>query len=414
MNWDPRTVVVTGAGAVSPCGVGRCALWEGAAQGRSGIDWIESFDVSGWPVRIAGEVRGCTAEQWLTRPVGLRRDRSLQFGLVAAHEALQQAGLLDADDRVPSRFSVGMIAGSGLGPCFEAEYAYGCFFNRGREAVRPMTVPKSMHNALSSQLSIYFGLRGASQTVAAACASGALAIAQAWTLIRSGLQEIVLCGGADSPLTPGMFAAWTNMKVLAHHEEPARACRPFDRRRRGLVLAEGAGMVVLESWESAQRRGVPVLARLSACGYSSDAHDLTAPTPEGPQRAMKHCLQIAGKSPGEVDYINAHGTATPANDVAEATAIANVFGHRESGLPISSTKSVLGHALGASGALEFILCAEALQHQFVPPTRNCDEPDPETGLDFVPNVGRPHSLRCVLTNSFAFGGSNCCLLLERV
>jgi 3-oxoacyl-[acyl-carrier-protein] synthase II len=410
----PRDVVVTGLGAVSSCGVGRQALWEGTAQGRSGVDWIQRFDVADWPVRFAGEVRHCDHEALLARPVGLRRDKSLQFGLVAALEALHQAKLLDEQDRVASDRSIGAIVGSGLGPCFEAEFAYGCFFTKGWTGVRPMTVPKSMHNAISSQLSLYFGLRGGSHTVAAACASGQLAIAQAWTMIRSGLEEIVLCGGADSPLTPGMFAAWTNMKVLAIDDQPERACRPFDRRRDGLVLSEGSGMVVLESWASARRRGVPVLARLAGCGSSSDAHDLTSPDAVGQQRAMQQCLHVAGISADQVDYINAHGTATPSNDAAEAMAIAETFGKRGDSLPISSTKSVLGHALGASGALECVVCVEALRHQFVPPTINCDEPEPASGFDFVQHVGRTHPLRYVLSNSFAFGGSNACLLLERV
>lgn len=412
-NGPPRDVVVTGLGAVSACGVGRQRLWEGVSNGRSGVDWIQRFDVSGWPVRFAGEVRDCNHDALLARAAGLRRDKSLKFGLIAAREALLQARLIDDQDRVAADATIGAIVGSGLGPCFEAEFAYGSFFERGRQGVRPMTVPRSMHNALSSQLSIYFGLRGASHTVAAACASGQMAIAQSWLMIRSGLEDVMVCGGADSPLTPGMFAAWTNLKVLAAHERPASASRPFDLCRRGLVLSEGAGMIVLESRSSAERRGAPILARLAGCGFSSDAVDLTAPDPAGQQRAMQQCLEVAGVTAAQVDYINAHGTATPSNDAAEAAAIGATFGNRGPSLPISSSKSVLGHALGASGALEFVVCVEALRDQFVPPTINCDDPDPATGFDFVPHVGRQHPLTYVLSNSFAFGGSNVCLLLER-
>lgn len=413
MNDASLDVVVTGMGAVSPCGIGREALWSAVAAGRSGIDWITAIDVAGWPVRIAGEVRDWDFQAHLPRQVGLRRDRSLQFGLVAAREALRQASLIDGDDFVPADRSVGAIVGSGLGPCFEAEHSYGCFFGKGWKAVRPMTVPKSMHNALSSQLSLYFGLRGASHTIAAACSSGQLAIAQAWLLIRSGLADLVLCGGADSPLTPGMFAAWTNLKVLATNDVPSRASRPFDRGRQGLVLSEGAGMVVLESRASAGRRGVPILARVASCGFSSDAIDLTTPDAAGQQRAIAHCLAVAGISPSQVDAINAHGTATPSNDAAEIEALRAVFGVRETSLPISATKSVTGHALGASSALEFVIGVESLRRQFVPPTINCDEPEPATGLDFVPHLGREHRLRYLLSNAFAFGGSNACVLLEQ-
>jgi 3-oxoacyl-(acyl-carrier-protein) synthase len=410
----PRDVVITGMGAVTPCGVGCGPLWDDVSQGRNAIRWITCFDVAGWPVRFAGEVRDCDAAAILSRPHGSRRDRSVQFGLVAAREALQQAKLLDGNERLVANETAGVIAGSGLGPCMEAEFSYGCFFGRGRQAVRPMTVPKSMHNALSSHLSIYFGLRGGSHTVAAACASGAIAIGQTWMAIRAGQEDIVLCGGADSPLTPGMFAAWTNLKVLAVDDDPAHAARPFDRNRRGLVLSEGAAMLVLESAVSAQRRGVPILARVPGCGFSSDAHDLTAPSVAGPMAAMQRCLASAGVTAEEVDSINAHGTGTVANDAAEAEAIRELFGPRGETLPISATKSVLGHALGASSAIEAVVCVEGLRRQFVPPTRNCDAPDPDVGLDYVPHVGRARSLGYVLSNAFAFGGSNCSLLFERV
>ena len=409
----PRDVVITGLGAVTPCGIGCGPLWNDVSQGRNAIDWITCFDVEGWPVRFAGEVSNCDPAAHLRRPPGVKRDRSGQFGLVAAHEALQQARLLDDDDRLLANETAGAIVGSGLGPCLEAEHSYGCFFTRGRKAVRPMTVPKSMHNALSSHLSIYFGLRGGCHTIAAACASGAIAIGQAWMMIRSGMEDIVMCGGADSPLTPGMFAAWTNLRVLSLDDDPAHAARPFDRHRRGVVLSEGAAMLVLESADSARRRGVPILARVAGCGFSSDAHDLTAPLAAGQMDAMKRCLTSAEITPDEVDAINAHGTGTASNDAAEAEAIRELFGPRGDSLPINATKSVLGHALGASSAVEAVVCIESLRNQYVPPTRNCDEPDPDCGLDYVPHTGRARSLRYVLSNAFAFGGSNCCLLFAK-
>jgi 3-oxoacyl-[acyl-carrier-protein] synthase II len=408
-----REVVVTGLGAVSPYGFGADALWTNLCAGVSGIDWISSMDVAGMPVRYAGEVKDLKPQKHLKRHAGLRQDRGMQLGFVAAAEALRQAGLLDAEDRVADDLPVGAIIGSGLGPCSETELGYSQFFTKGWKSVRPTTVPNSMHNALSGALSVYFRLRGANYVVAAACASGALAIGHAWHAIATGLEDVVLCGGADSPLSPGMFAAWTNLRVLAAHEDPRRASRPFDRKRNGVVLGEGAGMVVLESLESARTRGRRPLARVTGYGASSDAHHITAPQVAGQVLAIRRCLKGAGVSPHEVDYINAHGTATPHNDRAEAEAIHTVFGPAGSRTPVSSIKSLIGHSMGASGALEFAVCAQTLQHNFVPPTANCDEPDFDFGLDFVPNQGRRHTVRRALSNSFGFGGSNCCLLLER-
>jgi 3-oxoacyl-[acyl-carrier-protein] synthase II len=408
-----RDVVVTGMGVVSPYGVGVDALWTNLSTGVSGIDWIGCMDVAAMPVRYAGEVKGFDAQKDLKRPSGVRQDRGMQMGLVAAAGALRQAGLLDDEDRVGPGPVVAAVVGSGLGPCAEAEYAYGCFFSRGWRGVRPTTVPYSMHNALSGTLSVYFNLRGANYVIAAACASGALAIGQAWLAIATGAEEVVLCGGADSPLSPGMFAAWTNLRVLAVHADPRRASRPFDRGRNGLVLAEGAAMVVLESLESARARGVRPLAKMTGCGASSDAHHVTAPQVAGQVLAIRRCLGGAGVRPDQIDYVNAHGTATQQNDRTEAEAIHAVFGPAGSRAPVSSVKSLIGHAMGASGATEFVVCVQAIRQGYVPPTANCDEPDPEIGLDYVPNRGRPHAVRRALSNSFGFGGSNCCLLLER-
>jgi 3-oxoacyl-[acyl-carrier-protein] synthase II len=408
-----REVVVTGVGAVSPYGVGAEPLWTGLSGGVSGIDWIAGLDVAEMPVRYAGEVKDFEHQKHLRRHSGLRHDRGSQMGLVAAAEALRHAGLLDHDDRVSEAVTVGTIVGSGLGPCGEAEFGYGSFFTRGWRGVRPTTVPFSMHNALSGTLSVYFRLRGANYVVAAACSSGALAIGQAFHAISSGMEDVVLCGGADSPLSAGMFAAWTNLRVLAHHDDPRKACRPFDRARTGLVLGEGAGMIVLESLESARARGRRPLARVLGWGASSDAHHVTAPNVAGQVLAIQRSLRSANLTPAEVDYINAHGTATVQNDRTEAEAIHAVFGRAGSRTPVSSIKSMIGHSMGASGALEFVTCVAAMRDQFVPPTLNCDEPDSDLGLDFVPNRGRRHALNVALSNSFGFGGSNCCLLLGR-
>jgi 3-oxoacyl-[acyl-carrier-protein] synthase II len=271
-----------------------------------------------------------------------------------------------------------------------------------------------MFNALSSNVSIYFGTTGTNLVIASACASGASAIGIGAVLIRHGYADIVLAGGADSPLTPPLFASWTKLRVLAQNTDPQRASRPFDKQRNGMVLGEGAAMVVLESRDSAETRCVVPLALVRGYGTSSDAFHVTAPTVLGQRRAMECCLADAGLRPDDVAYINAHGTGTKANDETEAQAIVEVFGARGSTMPVSSTKSMLGHPLGATGAIEFIICIDSLRHGFVPPTINCDEPDPVVGLDYVPNVGRPHSARFAMSNSFAFGGNNVALLAESV
>jgi 3-oxoacyl-(acyl-carrier-protein) synthase len=304
-----------------------------------------------------------------------------------------------------------VIAGSGHGPCHEADGAYREYYSRGPRAVRPATLAKSMFNSLSSNLSIYFGLTGANFEIASACSSGTLAIGVAASLIRDGFIERALCGGADASTTQAVFTGWSNMRVMARHGEPQKASRPFDATRNGLVLGEGAAMVVLESQESASRRGARPLANVLGHGTSSDAHHITAPTVAGQVAAMQACLADADLASDDVDYINLHGTATRANDECEARAVVEVFGPRGASLPSSSSKSMLGHSLGASGALEFIICAQAVSSGFVPPTANCEEPDPSVGLDYVPLVGRPHPVRIALSNSFAFGGNNACILV---
>jgi 3-oxoacyl-[acyl-carrier-protein] synthase II len=417
MNPSRREVVVTGMGAVSPLGIGVARLWQGIRAGQSGIDWIEDtldLDPSFYPTRYAGAVKQFAVDEHLNRHCEVRNEKSVQMGLVAAREALAQAGLLTADELlIPEANPVAVIAGSGHGPCHEADGAYREYYSRGPRAVRPATLAKSMFNSLSSNLSIHFQLTGANFVIASACSSGTLAIGQAAILIRSGFVDCVLCGGADAPITQAIFTGWTNMRVMARHDEPRKASRPFDAKRNGLVLAEGAAMVVLESRGSSERRGAQPLASVLGHGTSSDAHHITAPTVAGQVAAMRSCLADADLDRERVDYLNLHGTATRTNDETEALAVAEVFGRCGEHMPASSTKSMLGHALGASGALEFVICVEALRHGFVPPTINCDEPDPDVGLDYVSGVGRSHPVQVAMSNSFAFGGNNACILLGR-
>jgi 3-oxoacyl-[acyl-carrier-protein] synthase II len=415
MHLGRHEVVVTGMGAVTPYGIGTEPLWRGLSEGQSAIGWIESsgdLDADLYPVRYGAEVKQFSVDDQLRRHCEVRDEKSVQLGMVAAQHALRQASLLDEADHVPDASrNLSVIVGSGHGPCNEVAICYGAFFQRGPRAVRPTSVPKGMYNSLSCNLSIYFGVTGANEVIATACASGTAAIGHALILIRHGYADIVLCGGADAPITRPTLTGWTNMRVLARHVDPQKASRPFDAKRNGMVLGEGAAMIVLESRESAERRGVQPLARVLGYGTSSDAHHLTSPTVAGQVAAMRNCLADAHYSPEQVDYLNLHGTATKANDETEANAVVEVFGPRGERMPASSTKSMLGHALGASGALEFVICVAALQNQFVPPTINCDEPDPNVGLDYVPHVGRSHAVRVALSNSFAFGGNNACITI---
>jgi 3-oxoacyl-[acyl-carrier-protein] synthase II len=271
-----------------------------------------------------------------------------------------------------------------------------------------------MFNSLSSNLSIYFGMTGGNLVIASACASAASAIGLGTLMIRHGYADVVLAGGADSCLTPAMFACWTKLRVMAQHDVPQKASRPFDAHRNGMVLGEGGAMLVLESRKSAERRAVEPLGKICGVGTSSDAHHITSPTLLGQRTAIGRCLADAGISPAEVDYLNAHGTGTRANDETEGQAIVEVFGPRGPGLPVSSTKSMIGHSLGASGAIELVVCMHAARNEFVPPTLNCDEPEPAVGVDFVPNTGRPHRVKFAMSNSFAFGGNNVSLLTQRL
>jgi 3-oxoacyl-[acyl-carrier-protein] synthase II len=389
------------------------SLWAGVSQGRSSIRTITGFETSGMPVTFAGEMDDFDPCEVLGRTLPATGDKPLKMVFVAADEALRQAQLLSSNKCLEDLL-VHTVLGTALGACFELEYSYGCFHKLGWKGIRPTAVPKSMFNTYASQLSIEFGLKGMNQTIACACASGAAAIGHAYQLIKHGMADIILTGGVDSPLCPSMFGAWTNMRVLARHEEPESASRPFDRDRGGLVLSEGAGMLVLEAEDHALKRGVAPLAEIRGYGATSDSAHLTAPTIEGPVRAMRAAILDAGLRPEDIQYVNAHGTATQANDENEARALHDVFGNRGSTLPISSTKSMLGHSMGASSALEALICINTLRYQWVPPTLNCEHPEwPEFEFDFVPGQGREHRVQNTLSNSFGFGGTNCVLVMSR-
>ncbi|HXI14580.1 MAG TPA: beta-ketoacyl-[acyl-carrier-protein] synthase family protein [Thermoanaerobaculia bacterium] len=393
-------VAITGIGIISCVGRGRDAATEAVRSGKSGIRPITNIDASALQCRMAGEV--------LASDLGdsefKQHDRFTRFALIAASEAAEQAGVPASS--VPDH-RVGTLIGTGLGGCETLDAAYKRIYAGNQARVVPMTIPNTMYNAATSAVATHFRARGPSLTTVSACSSSAHAIGQAAHWIRNGLADMMFAGGADAPLCFGVIRAWESMRVLAvDNEQPTRACRPFSADRRGLVLAEGAAVLVLESFESAESRSREILGEICGFGLTSDAGHITDPSPDGAARAMEMAIHDAGITPSSVGYINAHGTATKANDVAETEAIKRLFGDQASAIPVSSTKSMHGHAMGASGAIEIALSLEALNRDFIPPTINLEKPDPLCDLDYVPNVARTGTARFFLSNSFGFGGMN--------
>ena len=387
----PR-VAITGIGILSPFGRGRAAACQAMRDGRSGIRRIESIDTAALNCKIGGEV---PAEAHQGSFKGF--DRFSRFALIASEEAMEQAKIGDTIDK--ERF--GVIIGTGLGGCETLDAAFRRVYKDGQSRVAPTSIPWSMYNAAASAISTHFGAKGPAYAPVSACASSAHAIGHAFQIIRSGQADVMLAGGSDAPLTFGIILAWESMRVLAvDNEHPEAACRPFSADRKGLVLAEGAAALVLESMDHAQRRGQPILGEIVGFGITSDAGHLTDPSADGAARAMR--MAVSEVSP-DIGYINAHGTATRANDATETSAIKSVLGDR---IPVSSTKSMHGHAMGASGAIEIACSLLALNDGFLPPTINLDKPDPACDLDYVPNASRPARVAAFLSNSFGFGGMN--------
>ena len=393
-------VAITGMGLVSPFGAGRSITLESLRSGRSGIRHIESIDASSLNCRIAGEVPASS----LPATNSHKLDRFSRFALIAAEEAAEQAGLtaVNVDGN-----RLGSIIGTGLGGCETLDAGYKRVYQEGQTRLPPTMIAWSMYNAAASAVATRFGAKGPAYAPVSACASSAHAIGQAWQTIRAGGADVVLAGGADAPLTYGILRAWESMRVLAiDNDHPEAACRPFSADRKGLVLSEGAAVLVLESWEHAIGRGAEVLGEVCGFGITSDGGHLTDPSSDGAGRAMSMALDSAGWNAADVGYINAHGTATRANDAAETAAIHRVFGSAAGSVAVSSTKSMHGHAMGASGAIEIVCSLLALNDGFLPPTINLERPDPECDLDYIPNAARKATVSRLLSNSFGFGGMN--------
>ena len=408
-----RRVVVTGLGAVTPIGNDVAQYWEGLRSGRNGVAAITLFDASRHACRFAAEVKNFQPAGWLEPKEAKRWDRFCQFGVVAAKQAVQDAGL-SIDDS--NRNRVGVSIGSGVGGLLMMETQAQVLNDRGPDRVTPFCVPMMIPNMATGLTAIALGARGPSSAVATACAAGSNAIGDAFRQIQLGLADVMVCGGAESAITPLGVAAFASAKALSfRNDDPATASRPFDLERNGFVIGEGAGMLVLESLDHALARGAKPLAEIVGYGTTCDAHHITSPSPGGVggAEAMRLTLVDARLQPEDVDYVNAHGTSTQANDSNETAAIKSALGDRARQIPVSSTKSMTGHLLGGSGGIEAVASVLAIGHNLVPPTINYHTPDPACDLDVVPNVARDHPVNVVLSNSFGFGGHNVCLAFRR-
>jgi 3-oxoacyl-[acyl-carrier-protein] synthase II len=408
-----RRAVITGMGAITPLGLSVDEFWQGCREGRSGAGPLTRVDATNYPTKIGAEVKGFEPEKYMDRKEARRMARFSQMAVAAASEAVASAGLkLEEEDRD----RIGVMLGNGNGGYPEIEQGVRTIVAKGGMRLEPLYLPKTLPNMAASQISMRFGLKGYNSTVTTACAAGTQAMGDAMELIRNGRADVVITGGTEAGISELGLAAFSVMRALStRNDEPERASRPFDAERDGFVCCEGAAIFVLERLEHAIARGAPVLAELVGYGASADAYHLVAPCADGDgaARAMRWALEDAGVSLEEVDYINAHGTSTPLNDASETAAIRQVFGERAYRVPVSSTKSMIGHGLGASGALESVACIKTLQTGIIHPTINYEHPDPECDLDYVPNVARQADVRIILKNSFGFGGQNACLVFRR-
>lgn len=411
-----RRVVVTGLGAITTLGCELNEFWEKICAGKSGIGPIRRFDCSNFKVNFGGELNGFKLEDHmdiLEKDVR-RMDRFVQFGMAAAQKAITGAGLntdeIDAD-------RAGVLIGSGIGGLNEIEQQHSQLFDRGPTKVSPLMIPKLMVNAASGNVSVRWKLRGPCSAVATACASATNAIGDAFRLVQHGQADIMVAGGSEAAVTPMGLSGFARMMALStRNDDPQAASRPFDKGRDGFVMAEGAGVCVLEEYEHAVKRGATIIAELVGYGMSADGSHMTAPDSEGrgASRAMAYALKDAQLNPEQIDYINAHGTSTPLGDVAETVAIKTVYRDHAKKLAVSSTKSQLGHLLGASGGVEFVISVLAIRDQVGPPTINLDDPDDGCDLDYIPHQARSMTVNHVMTNSFGFGGHNACLVLKKL
>jgi len=408
-----RRVVITGMGAVSPLGLDVPTLWEALINGKSGVDYISLFDAESFETKIAAEVKGFDPNSYIDRKEARHMDRYTQFAVVASHQAVEDAKL---EINHKSAEDVGIIIGSGIGGLTTLSAQLTVLAERGPSRVSPFVIPMMITDGATGQVSISLGAKGVNFCVTSACSSGADAIGVAYEIIKRGDSNVMVTGGTDAAITPIGIAGFNAAGALStrSNDNPQKASCPFDVKRDGFIMGEGAAVLVLENLNHAKKRGANILAEIVGYGATSDAFHITSPAPngEGGARAMKYALKRGRIAAREIDYINAHGTSTQLNDKCETAAIKTVFNNGAYNIPISSTKSMTGHLVGAAGAIEAIICALTIKHGIIPPTINLDEPDPECDLDYVPNKARQKRVRTALSNSFGFGGHNSVLIIR--
>ncbi len=411
-----REVVITGLGIVSPIGNDTETVWEAVKNARCGIAPITRYDASDRKVTLAGEVKDLDLSLYMEKKEIRKMDRYSQYAMAAAVQACRDAGISEADEEKSweERARWGVIMASGIGGIRTIEEEQMRGEEKGFDRVAPLFIPKSISNMAAGHIAIRYGLHGMSSCVVTACASAANAIGDAFRHIRDGYGDLMICGGSEAAITPLSMGGFTSMQAMTRQTDPARASIPFDKERSGFVMGEGAGALVLEELEHAKKRGAHIYGRITGYGVSSDAHHITAPREDGKGAAlcMQEALKDAGIAPEQVDYINAHGTSTPLNDRCETAAIKTVFGEAASRLKVSSTKSMTGHLLGASAAVEAVITVKAIEQNFLPPTIHYQVPDEDCDLDIVPNKGYAYSIGCALSNSFGFGGHNATLVFQ--
>jgi 3-oxoacyl-[acyl-carrier-protein] synthase II len=408
-----RRVVVTGIGLVSSLGIGTEANWASLLAGTSGIGRVTRFDVSQFACQIAGEVKGFDPLDFIEKKDVKKMDVFIQYAIAASDFAMKSAHLTITPETAPR---VGVFIASGIGGFGTIEREHKAYLDGGPRRISPFFIPSAIINLAAGQVSIRFGAKGPNSATCTACSASAHAIGDAWEMIRRGAADAMIAGGSEAAITPMGLGGFAAMRALStRNDDPARASRPFDRDRDGFIIGEGAGVLILEALEVAEKRGAPIYAELVGYGMSGDAYHITAPSEDGDggRRVMENALHSAGVAPSEVQYINAHGTSTPHNDRLETLAIKKCFGDHARTLAVSSTKSMHGHLLGAAGGLEAGISALALHHQTLPPTINLDHPDEGCDLDYVPHQARKASVTYALSNSFGFGGTNAALLFKR-
>ena len=408
-----RRVVITGLGAVSPVGLTAEASWESVVNGRSGIGPIEVFDVSEFSSRIGGSVRNFDVTDYISDKEAKKMDVFIHYGLAAGCQAFESSGLQVTDE---NRERIGVAIGAGIGGITGIEIGHNAFLKGGPRRISPFFVPSNIINMISGNLSIKYGLQGPNFAIVTACTTGTHNIGEAARVIMYGDADVMVAGGAEMATSPTSLGGFASAKALTRrNDDPVRASRPFDQDRDGFVLSDGAGVVVLEELEHAKRRGANILAEVVGYGMSADAYHMTQPPAggEGAARCMRSALRDAGLNPSDIDYINAHGTSTPAGDVAETQAVKTTLGEHAHHVAMSSTKSMTGHMLGAAGGIEAIFSVLALRDQVAPPTINLDQPDPQCDLDYVPHTARPMKIEHVMSNSFGFGGTNGTVIFKR-